>query len=367
MGDVDLDKNQPPPFLSIVATVGDVDLDKNEEEGSHLPVVGSNSVPSSPPDYPGLSWRPAAETDVETLAALHRRCYDVDGGYFMVAEEFRDELRGEGFDPRRDSLMGFNEAGDAVAFGAVHIPAGERTQRRCFPWGFVHPDHRGRGVGTALMRWLEERGKERLAGFNDGLSAVFRVDAYDFQPDRIDLFEKFGYTTARYFTEMLCPLSDDAGEQKPLKGIELLAWSENVKEAARVVHNEAFADHWGSQPITPGAWDLYQGDFFLPSASFVAFDGEDAVGYLTASTYPHDYEVRMRKEGWVESLGVLRSHRGRGIATALLGRTMAVFRGMGLTHAALGVDTESPTGAFGLYTRLGFTVDKRSMTMLKDA
>jgi mycothiol synthase len=324
-------------------------------------------MPSGPPDYSGFSWRPAAETDVATLAALHRRCYDIDGGYFMVAEEFRDELLGEDFDPTFDTVMGFDQAGDAVAFGSVHIPGGERTQRRCFPWGFVHPDHRGQGVGTALMRWLEERCQERLSGYDDGLPAVYRVDAYDFQRDRIVLFDGLGYTAARYFTEMLCTLSDDIPEPGSPEGIEFRGWSDDVKEAARVVHNEAFADHWGSQPITPHAWELYQDDFFLPSASFVAFDGDEAVGYLTASTYPHDYGVRMRKEGWVESLGVVRSHRGLGIATALLDRAMAVFVQMGLTHAALGVDTESPTGAFGLYTRLGFTVDKRSITMLKDA
>jgi len=323
-------------------------------------------MPSGPPDYPGLAWRPAVETDVETLAALHRRCYDVDGGYFMVAEEFRDELRGEDLDPALDTVMGFDRAGDVVAFGAVQIPGGERTQRRCFPWGFVHPDHRGQGVGTALMRWLEERGRERLAAYSDGLPSVFRVDAYDFQPDRIALFERFGYAPARYFTEMLCLLSDSVRGPALPEGIEFRVWSDDVKEAARVVHNEAFIDHWGSQPITPHAWELYQGDFFLPSASFVAFDDDEAVGYLTASTYPHDYEVRMRKEGWVESLGVVRSHRGRGIATALVDRAMTVFVEMGLSHAALGVDTESPTGAFGLYTRLGFTVDKRSVTMLKD-
>jgi mycothiol synthase len=324
-------------------------------------------MPSRPPEYPDLAWRPATEADVATLASLHRRCYDMDGGYFMVAEEFRAELRGEDLDPAFDTIMGFDRTGNVAAFGSLHIPGGERTQRRCFPRGFVHPDHRRRGVGTALMLWLEGRGRERLAGYGDGLPAVYRVDAYDFQPDKIALFERLGYTTARYFTEMLCPLPVETRETTPPEGIEIRVWSDDVNEAARVVHNHAFSDHWGSQPVTSHAWDLYHDEFFLPSASFVAFDGGEAVGYLTASTYPHDYEVRIRKEGWIESLGVVRSHRGRGIATALLDRTMAVFNEMGLTHAALGVDTENPTGAFGLYTRLGFTVDKRSITMVKDA
>ena len=54
-----------------------------------------------------------------------------------------------------------------------------------------------------------------------------------------------------------------------------------------------------------------------------------------------------------------RPWRGRGLATALLVRGMIAFRAAGMDAASLGVDTENPTGAVGLYERVGFTVNRR--------
>jgi ribosomal protein S18 acetylase RimI-like enzyme len=42
------------------------------------------------------------------------------------------------------------------------------------------------------------------------------------------------------------------------------------------------------------------------------------------------------------------------VASALLEHSFNAFHGAGLTHAMLGVDTENPTGALGIYERLGF-------------
>jgi ribosomal protein S18 acetylase RimI-like enzyme len=61
------------------------------------------------------------------------------------------------------------------------------------------------------------------------------------------------------------------------------------------------------------------------------------------------------------TLGTLRSHRKRGIASALVHTACHVFRGEGFTHAALGVDSENPTGAYHLYQRLGFTELNKSV------
>jgi mycothiol synthase len=38
---------------------------------------------------------------------------------------------------------------------------------------------------------------------------------------------------------------------------------------------------------------------------------------------------------------------------------MAAFRAGGMDTASLGVDTENPTGAVGIYERVGFVVNRR--------
>jgi mycothiol synthase len=322
-------------------------------------------MPQTSPSFPGLAWRPAALDDAEALAGLHAACYEVDGGYLMVAEEFRTELRSRDDDPQRDSVVGIADSGEIVAFGLVHVPGGERTERRAFPFGHVHPAWRRRGVGTALLGWQEARAQERFAAHDDGLPTVIRVSAYDTQADRIALFERSGYSAARYFVEMLRSLSEPLPPAALAEGLEIRPWSDDVDEPARLAHNEAFADHWGSQPVTRHAWDEWHDEFFVPEASFVAAAGSRVVGYLSAAVYPHDFESRGRTEGWIEGLGVVRRYRRRGVASALLVAAMEAFRRRDLEHAVIGVDAENPTGAFGLYRRLGFVEEKRSITFLK--
>jgi mycothiol synthase len=322
-------------------------------------------MPVLPPPVPGLTWRSATLDDAAALARLHAACYEVDGGYLMVPDEYRNELSSRDDDPVLDTVVAADDAGEIVAFGLVHVPGGERTERRAFPWGHVHPSWRRRGLGSAVLEWQEARAGERFAAHDDGLPTVIRVSAYDTQADRLALFERFGYTPARYFVEMLRRLDEPLPEAALPEGVEIRAWSDESSEAARLAHNAAFADHWGSQPITAHAWDLWHDEFFLPEASFVAMDGAEVVGYVSGAMYPHDFESRGRTEGWIEGLGVVRSHRRRGIAAALLAAAMRSFRGRELQFAAIGVDAENPTGAFGLYSGLGFVEEKRSITFLK--
>jgi ribosomal protein S18 acetylase RimI-like enzyme len=84
--------------------------------------------------------------------------------------------------------------------------------------------------------------------------------------------------------------------------------------------------------------------------------GDEVIGYSLNGFFPDDEQVTGRREGWVRSLGVKQAWRGRGVASALLENSFNAFIDAGLTHSMLGVDSENPTGAFGLYERLGYEV-----------
>jgi ribosomal protein S18 acetylase RimI-like enzyme len=129
-----------------------------------------------------------------------------------------------------------------------------------------------------------------------------------------------------------------------------------MAEPVRLAHNEAFADHWSSEPLTPEEWDRhFVGDaFFRGDLSFVAFDGSEIVGYAVNYVAEADWEATGVREGWVGQLGVRRPWRRRGLATALLVQSMEAFLTAGLEAATLGVDAENPTRALGVYERVGF-------------
>ena len=60
-------------------------------------------------------------------------------------------------------------------------------------------------------------------------------------------------------------------------------------------------------------------------------------------------------------LGVRRAWRGRKFAPALLAEAMRRFKAGGMANAGLGVDTENPSGALGLYSRMGYVPTKRDL------
>jgi len=80
----------------------------------------------------------------------------------------------------------------------------------------------------------------------------------------------------------------------------------------------------------------------------------------------HGYaEATGIKDLFVATLGTRRAGRKRGVGSALLLRALTQARAAGLTRSSLVVDADSPTGALGLYERVGFTVDHTSVTQSK--
>jgi ribosomal protein S18 acetylase RimI-like enzyme len=72
------------------------------------------------------------------------------------------------------------------------------------------------------------------------------------------------------------------------------------------------------------------------------------------------------REGWVRELATRRAWRNKGIATALVCKSMQAFKAAGLDYAGLGVDTENLTGALRIYERLGFVPVRRGINFSKE-
>ena len=231
----------------------------------------------------------------------------------------------------------------------------------------IDPDHRG-VVDDAVLEFVERRRNQPSPKtFDDGVPLrLYRYGVYDKMTDAIDLMKRHGYEIARYFTDNLRDLSLPIDDCPLDPALVARPWSPEVEADALIVHNEAFADHWGSQPIEPHIWASFNaGEFFEPDTSWVAYDGAVPVSYVMSAKYPHDFADRGRTEAWIEGVGTLRSHRGRGIASALITMAIRGFRDQGLQFARLGVDSENPTGANAIYERLGFFPEERTMTFTK--
>ncbi|QCB93421.1 GNAT family N-acetyltransferase [Cellulomonas shaoxiangyii] len=315
------------------------------------------AVLDPPPADLGLTWRPLAVEDASALTELVQVVEEADGQPFRTStEEIQEELAADWRDLTRDTLVGLDAQGTMRAWAQVDSAPGDTRVVRAFVSGGVHPLWRGRGIGRAVVAWLQGRARQVLAA--SGKDVPGRIAAYleDTAPASARVYRAAGFTPIRYYTEMRRSLRDPLPEVPLVEGIRVVPWSDELDDAVRLAHNESFADHWGSEPRTPEQWQGHRA-MFAPTWSFVAVtdDGEVA-GYATSGRYEHDWEVAGYSSGYTELLGVRRAWRGRGVAVALLATVMRAYAADGVDYAELGVDTANPSGAHGLYARLGYEV-----------
>jgi ribosomal protein S18 acetylase RimI-like enzyme len=158
------------------------------------------------------------------------------------------------------------------------------------------------------------------------------------------------------------PLDEPLPDTPSADGVRIAPWTLELDDATRDAHNEAFLDHWGSEPNTPDEWRHHHRDSpaFRGDLSRLALDGDRVVGYVVVHRFAEEDELLGMRVAWLGSIGVRRAYRRRGIASALIVATLAAFREAGLERADLGVDADNLTGAFGLYERLGFRTLRRN-------
>ncbi|MCW5952433.1 MAG: GNAT family N-acetyltransferase, partial [Propionibacteriaceae bacterium] len=198
-------------------------------------------------------------------------------------------------------------------------------------------------------------------------------------------FRTAGFHAGRYFSELCRDLADPIPTVLPEQPLRLTPWTPELDEPTRLAHNDAFRDHWGSQPRSPEQWTSGRAQF-APQWSFVVIDGHPPVESLLADAdtdpetaralldgaplvvayhlgghYPADFEVRGYSFGFSELLGVRRAYRGRGLAPALLSAALHAFAAHGMDRAVLGVDDANPSGAAGLYASLGYEKEHGSV------
>lgn len=267
------------------------------------------------------------------------------------------------FDPSRDVLLA-QEAGRVIAYGRhqwVDTTDGLREHR---VFAFAGPE--GRHAVERLIDGLEARARQ--VAEEQGPVADTRVlgtFSGDGQAWRLAAFEGRGYERIRWAFEMVRPTLDDIEvpplpdgiEIRPIEGRPALRrlWDADV---------EAFRDHWGGFDSSDEAFEEWLAEPDLdPSLFIVAFDGDEiAGGVLNQINAAENTELGLRR-GWLDSVFTRRPWRRRGLAAALVGRSLVALRERGMESAILGVDAENPTGALGVYERAGFRIATRDVAL----
>ena len=296
----------------------------------------------------GYQLRSPEPGDLDAVADVLIADQLAEGGPVVLDASFvRDEWSRAGFSLAANAWVVADGAGTIA--GYVQAMAGEPCTTDC--WGVVHPRHRGRGIGAALVGVTQERAARLADGFP---SARFRhvINAAD--AAAANLLLASGLHLVRHFWHMQIDLPVHVDPGTMPDGIEIGGIEPATDlPLVKTVVDEAFADHWEYHPEPHDQWvaDQTGRPAYDPALWLLATDAGQPAGALIGHV--------SEDQGWVDYLAVLAASRGRGVGAALLRRSFAMFAGRGIRRVVLAVDAENTTGATALYERAGMRVVSR--------
>ena len=288
---------------------------------------------------PGLSARPLTMSDAravfEVMAALQR----AETGSADIEEA--------------DIVADWQQPSVDVGAVTMGVFDGDRlvgyaeASRQGFGDAAVHPDWHGRGIGTALARWLQARSRE-LGAREIGLP-VPRGGSGD------RLLKALGFGVR--WTSWVLRLPEGAViPDRPLpSGYVVREATPGEYPAVHEVVDAAFLE-WSDrdpEPFEDFEAGVLRRPGFEPWQVRVAVDPTGSVVGAAVLIMARDEDGEV-VEGYVQQLAVRADRRGLGLAQALLVDAFRLARDHGAP--ACGLSTDSRTGALGLYEKVGMVV-----------
>jgi ribosomal protein S18 acetylase RimI-like enzyme len=200
----------------------------------------------------------------------------------------------------------------------------------------------------------------KVGVISDTTPRYFETFASETEIGKEIMLKKEGYDPVRYEFSMVRPFSEPVNVTPMPEGLEIRTVQPDQFRAVWEADQEAFMDHWANVPGTEQDYRRWGKDPLNdPDLWKVAWDGDQVAGMVLSFLNAKENEEYDRKRGYTENISVRRPWRQRGLARALLTRSLQMFKDMGMDHAALDVDTQNLTGALNLYESVGFQVEKK--------
>ncbi|HZU12454.1 MAG TPA: GNAT family N-acetyltransferase [Chloroflexota bacterium] len=201
----------------------------------------------------------------------------------------------------------------------------------------VAPDHRGRGIGGALFELAERRAREQGARALRALVRAHHSESISFAAHRgmrptarIDRPSRLDVSRANLAR------SDERERALATEGILIRTLAETgftdqeMLRRIMLLAHEAGSDIPGSPPRPSPDFDRWLADLTTnpnksPDRFWIAFEGDQPVGVAWLGAIAGEHADN-------GLTGVARSHRGRGVARALKGRTVHWARDNGIHY-----------------------------------
>jgi mycothiol synthase len=317
--------------------------------------------------------RPGAAdaTDVAGLLKEHQRAAKGSAG--VDPEAVLGQLVGTGSWTRRQALV-HDPTGRLVAWLSVHDRASGRTLVEVTVDPGL-PDQDAAALAAALFA-AGERHAVDIAAMRALGTSLLDSGAYADDPRQQRWLGAAGFECTRTWLQMTRPVTADEASTVavPRAGVVVrpverhadgLPVAQDLQDVHRVLE-ESFQDHFSSYRESfpefvmrlredPGhRWDHWW------LATVETDEGVFPAGALVSTVLRED--ATGMEGSYVDYIGVHRRARGRGVAKALLHTAIADAARRGRNRVGLEVDADSPTGADGLYTSMGWVTDYRTQS-----
>jgi mycothiol synthase len=315
------------------------------------------------PPVPGLSFRTyEGERDIPAMIAVIDAAKRADGvertdTVEQMVSAYRNLTNCE---PTRDVLIAEVD-GRVVAYGRVSWGQEPDGPKEYFLLGFVDPAVRRRGIGGAMLAWNEARLRAFAAGHEAHPEDHFTSWLEDGDTGGRVLLDGAGYGPSAHVATMVRPDLEDIPEAPIPPGLTVRTPRVDEMRAVWEADVEAFRDHWGFTEQTETDYRRFLEDPLAdPGLWRIAWDGDRVAGQVRSFINPAENEEYHRLRGYTEEISVRRPYRRRGLARALLVRSLRALAERGMTEAALAVHMENRNEALRLYEGVGFRVTRRA-------
>jgi len=317
----------------------------------------------------GYSTRSATLDDADRIAELiNIYMKAMTGRTEVTSEALQRQMQMPDIDCERDTRLVIAPSGELAAFAAAFHVAPHVHVNGLAP---VAVSDQGIGIGSELVMWIERRAARAVEMAPPDARVSLTQAVNENEKAAIRLLETNGYRQVRHFWRMLIDL-DGAGSP------DEIVWPEGVSVStmqlpqdllpALRAGRDAFRDHWGhvegpeEEALERTRYRAEHDPDFDPELRFLAREGSEIVGICNVRPKDGTDEGT----GYIETLGVRRAWRRKGIAKALLLHAFEACRNRGMSKVALHVDAASLTGATRLYESAGMHVSELSHAYEKE-
>jgi mycothiol synthase len=308
-------------------------------------------------------WRPARPADAAGIADLFRAIELVAPlGLDTGLADIEARMSQPALDLDADTMVAV-DAADAISVYAETADMGVgEGQARIRVTCAVRPGLDEQITSTAL-NWLFTRSQRLLEEHHPGLPGILGTRCAMTDSARHALLSQAGFSAAYQIHDLVRATAPPLSVAPP-PDITLVSYHPRYDEAARLAHNDAYADDPGALLPDAAGWPQHATGMatFLPDASFLALAaGEEIAGFLFSLGHRGNAGSGEAK---LHCLGTREPWRRRGIASAMIGQALEAYQLVGITRARLQVESTN-TRATRLYGQLGFTDSGRGYTALQ--